>query len=279
MMMTNKKRILLPLQYPGSKATVFFRLRETLPCHEHYVSVFGGSGADLISKFRSQSETYNDLNSDLCNFFCVLQNDSQKLLRLIECTPHSRHVFEQCIGLLASNVSDPVQRAWAYCVVSNQATAGHDASIARPTRWGYVKLPSGWPRWSRLPRKLTQVANRFQGVRVLNWHFNDVLTQLDGESVLFYADPPYIPSARRDDRQYKHEMSEADHEELLIRLMQVKGRVMLSGYPCALYEKYLRQWREIEVEKRCIISPLNRKPARRELMWFNYDVNGNRIAS
>jgi DNA adenine methylase len=38
------------------------------------------------------------------------------------------------------------------------------------------------------------------------------------------------------------EMSEADHRELLAVLRSCKGKVMLSGYPSALYDEELPGW-------------------------------------
>lgn len=41
------------------------RLIGIFPNHDHYVSVFGGSGADILGKPRSRLESYNDLDGHL----------------------------------------------------------------------------------------------------------------------------------------------------------------------------------------------------------------------
>ena len=64
---------------------------------------------------------------------------------------------------------------------------------------------------------------------------------LDGDT-LIYADPPYLPETRRRSRVYRHDYSANDHERLLECLTAVPCRVMISGYPSALYERYLGGW-------------------------------------
>ena len=47
------------------------------PHHEHFVSVFGGSGADILGKPRSRLESFNDLDGQVYNLFCLLQQRTE----------------------------------------------------------------------------------------------------------------------------------------------------------------------------------------------------------
>ena len=60
-----------------------------LPCH-HYVEPFGGSAALLLNRKPSEIETYNDLNENILNFFDVLRNDTDELLRQLSLTPYHK---------------------------------------------------------------------------------------------------------------------------------------------------------------------------------------------
>lgn len=59
-------------------------------------------------------------------------------------------------------------------------------------------------------------------------------------------------------------MTDADHAELLDRLRQVTGAVVLSAYPHPLYTRVLRGWRKVEMAARADGA----KP-RTEIVWLN----------
>lgn len=84
------------------------------------------------------------------------------------------------------------------------------------------------------------------------------------ESVLVYADPPYL--SRTSDRSYRFDYSHADHVELLSLLKTLPCQVILSGYPTALYDDYLSDWNSVELQAMC------RGGVRTEKLWFNYTL-------
>lgn len=76
----------------------------------------------------------------------------------------------------------------------------------------------------------------------LDW-LVDHRDSLDSNTMI-YADPPYIMSSRKSQRQlYLYEMSDEDHERLLDLLCGLHCMVMLSGYWSELYDQTLRGWR------------------------------------
>jgi DNA adenine methylase len=83
------------------------------------------------------------------------------------------------------------------------------------------------------------------------------------------VDPPY-PRATRSalmhgNHGYTHEMTDSEHQELATVLHSVKGMVVLSGYPCDLYDKELYpDWLRIEREA---LADGARK--RTEVLWLN----------
>jgi DNA adenine methylase len=81
---------------------------------------------------------------------------------------------------------------------------------------------------------------------------------------LVYSDPPYLQHTRSSARRYRHDYEEADHLELLARLKALPCAVILSGYPSALYDEHLSDWRTLELQV------MNQAGVRTEKLWFNF---------
>jgi hypothetical protein len=81
---------------------------------------------------------------------------------------------------------------------------------------------------------------------------------------LVYADPPYVPAARRRARVYRHDYTDAHHAELLRVLTSLPCMVMVSGYGTALYDHALAGWRRAQFDAMSHSGP------RLEVVWMNY---------
>ncbi len=81
-----------------------------------------------------------------------------------------------------------------------------------------------------------------------------------------YCDPPYLMSTRSTKRPlYRYEFSsEEEHRSLLSCLQAIPADVMISGYPNALYDDVLRNWRKITFSAR------TRRGKATECLWMNY---------
>jgi DNA adenine methylase len=65
-------------------------------------------------------------------------------------------------------------------------------------------------------------------------------------------------------------MTEADHGELLDTLCQCQGKVMLSGYPCALYDRMLKGWSRHPFDLPNNAAGGKRKKRETEVVWCNF---------
>ena len=83
-------------------------------------------------------------------------------------------------------------------------------------------------------------------------------------SELIYSDPPYLRHTRTSARRYRFDYEEADHIELLDLLKTLPCRVILSGYPSALYDERLSGWGNLELQV------MNQGGVRTEKLWFNF---------
>lgn len=84
-------------------------------------------------------------------------------------------------------------------------------------------------------------------------------------SEFVYADPPYVMAARSGRKIYKHEMTDAQHVELVSLLLTIQASVMLSGYRNAIYDDMLAGWRRIDFQA------MTRGGVRTESLWLNYE--------
>ena len=75
------------LKYPGSKWNIARQLAELIPPHHSYLEPFFGSGAVLFNKTPSAIEPMIDLDGEVVNLFRCIQQDSERLARLVMTTP------------------------------------------------------------------------------------------------------------------------------------------------------------------------------------------------
>lgn len=82
--------------------------------------------------------------------------------------------------------------------------------------------------------------------------------------VLIYADPPYVLATRSSRARYRHDYTDADHRRLIAALRALPAAVILSGYPSALYDELVGDWRSIRFQV------MTRGGPRTEQLWFNF---------
>lgn len=256
------------LKYPGSKWNIARQLAELIPPHHSYVEPYFGSGAVLFSKAPSDIETVNDLDGDVVNLFRCIQQDSERLARLVMTTPYSREVYDKQFEPDNSYASR-YQRAAGFLA---QCWQGHGfRANGHKVGWrndvvGRERAYALW-NWYRLPEWIIGIAERLRKVQIENRPALEVMQRFDYPNVFMYIDPPYLPSTRTA-KQYRHEMTDADHEELLEAVRQSRAKVMISGYESDMYNDYLHGW-----QKECFVSCAEHGKPREEVVWMNYRHN------
>jgi D12 class N6 adenine-specific DNA methyltransferase len=88
--------------YDGKFSHLDFILPLLPTTYRHYCEPFGGSAAVLINRKPAELETYNDIDSEVANFFVCLREEGEELVRLISLTPFSRE--EQCVRISTSGL-------------------------------------------------------------------------------------------------------------------------------------------------------------------------------
>ena len=260
------------LRWHGGKWRLAPWIIEHMPPHRVYVEPYGGGGSVLLRKPRSHAEIWNDLDGEIVNLFRVLrEGHGGDLARALEMTPFARDEFDDAY----SPTDDAVERARRLIIRSFMGfgSNGHNRATgfrANSNRSGSTPAHD----WQNYPASLRLVAERIKGVTIENRDARIVMSAHDGPDTLHYVDPPYVFETRSDlSKNYAHELTDSDHSELLQFLTTLKGRVILSGYPSAMYDSALPGWRRIEKQ-----ALADGAAKRIEVLWLNFpadDLFGN----
>jgi DNA adenine methylase len=238
---------------------------------EHFCDVYGGSAAVLINREPAHVETYNDLDSELTNFFSALRDNHEELVRQIGLTPFSREELVKACEPTPDLSS--LERARRFYVRARQTRTGL-AQTSSEGRWAHCVLTSragmagAVSRWLGAVEGLPQIAQRLQRVQIENAPALEVIARYDTPRTLFYLDPPYVHDSRGDAAAYGHEMTDDDHRELSESLHRIEGRAVLSGYRSDLYDELFADWRRIDAPAKLCNSSKGR---RMESLWLNFD--------
>lgn len=240
-----------------------------LPEHKTYVEPFGGAASVLIRKPPSNAEIYNDLNDELVNFFKVLRNPctAKLLIDQVKKTPYARKEFE--LSYMPSSFS--IERARRLSV---RAAMGFGATGAsRPSKTGFRHNVSGGRSPARdfisYPKALERISERLKSVVIEHRPATELFSRYDHPDTLFYVDPPYLWETRCKNakhQSYAHEMDNDAHHALLDTVVQLKGKVILSGYESDIYNQRLSHWHKITKAT----TAMNGKP-RTEVLWIKPD--------
>lgn len=266
-----RKRLIAFGWYGGKFSHLDFILPHLPSDAEHFCDVFGGSAAVLINRVPAKVETYNDLDSELVNFFVQLRDNGPELIRSIGLTPFSREEL-QLACTYEQNLT-PLERARRFYVRARQTRTGL-AQTSSEGRWAHCVLTSragmagAVSRWLGSVEGLAEIVQRLQRVQIENASALDVIRRYDTTETLFYLDPPYVHSARGDAAAYAHEMTDEDHEELAVTLAGIRGRAALSGYRTPLYDRLYAGWTRVDAPLKVAHSV---RQTRQESLWLNFD--------
>lgn len=252
------------MKYPGSKWGIASWIIDRFPEHHSYLEPFFGSGAVLFNKPRSNIETVNDLDGNVVNLFEWIKKDPERLAYEIYYTPYARQVYEDAFTIvpedsLGKAVNFYVRLNMGHGFRTNGEKVGWKNDVQGRER-AYAALD-----WCNLPEMILQAAERLRGVQIECTDAVKLIQRFNNPKVLIYCDPPYVLSTRHG-KQYRCEMDDKDHSELLSVLLVHKGPVVLSGYESDLYNDRLRGWYQ---EETMSYSQIGSK--KREILWMNFE--------
>lgn len=262
------------LRWHGGKWKLAPWILSHFPRHRVYVEPYGGAASVLIRKPRSYGEVYNDLDRDVVNLFRVLRDEdaAARLIQLLELTPFARLEHMEAY----ERAEDPIEDARRLIILSFMGFGSNGHNRNRKTGFRANSNRSGTTPsqdWANYPSRLEALVHRLRGVVVECRPAIETMLQHDGANTLHYVDPPYLHETRSTGNKYDltyaggmyaHEMTTAEHVEMLAFLRNLAGMVVLSGYPHELYDEALPGWRRVECA-----AHADGAQDRTEALWIN----------
>jgi len=267
---------IIPFNYFGGKSTWVDELEYYFPNHVHFVDVFCGSMAVTLNKIPSKLDTANDLDSSIYNFFKVLREYPEELIRQLMLTAVSREEYEKAFPIQGENISniEHARRFFVRCRMSFQGTGlkkstGFNACINTSEKSKSKNVNKYFSAIEKLP----EIVSRIQDVQIECMDYKQLIEKYDRPGTFFYCDPPYELRMRKYKKWYNHEFEDKDHKKMVEILNNVEGKVMISGYESDMYKKLLSGWYFVKLQQR---GHSRKKEKIQECIWMNYDPDNEK---
>jgi len=255
--------------YYGGKHLLLPVLIAMTPPSHITIEACAGSATYTLNKPVTKVEVINDINSEVVNFFRVLRNKPDELIRLLKFTPYGRDEFLAARRNISFESCD-VEKARKFFVKHQQSFAGAGNS------YGFAVSKNQATTFRNRVESLVHVSERLRNVQIENKDINFMIEHYGKrEDAFVYIDPPYMPETRVTKDNYEFEMDERQHKEMLELAVASPAKILISGYPTKLYDKYLKKWYRREIEISCFASYSKNKktkPRRTEVLWWNYKI-------
>lgn len=257
-----------PITYYGGKQNLVSTILPLIPPHTIYTEAFAGGLAVFFKKQRVKTEIINDTNASVMNFYSVLTTHFDELKHKIEQTPYSRVMYKVALSMYEMpHLFAPVQRAWAFFILTNLGFSGRIGSFGCYTQ-GQKAL--GWERKKLLINE--ELRNRLLGVQIECTDALKILKLRDTVETFHYVDPPYFNSNMGHYKGY----TESDFRELLETLGELKGKFILSSYPSDILDVFVKKhgWYQKEIIQRISANRIksSKQGLKVEVLTANYPI-------
>lgn len=257
------------LRYYGGKWNLAPWIISHFPPHKNYIEPCGGAASVLLQKPRSPLETYNDIDGNVVNFFRVLRDRPDELIRKIRLTPWARAEYE--LSWIISD--DPIENARRF--FANSVMGMNGITNSENKNLIHFRVSKGLDNDSgRYPPddltscedRLYSIAHRLLSVQIEHAKYQEVISRYENDDRLIYFDPPYLYDERTKRECYNFEWSDAQHIEAADLLRACAGYVIVSGYACPLYTELYEAhgWQRYDKE-----AQTNSGGKRIESLWLS----------
>lgn len=272
----------------GGKSYLARRLIQLHPPNDSYdkhVECFGGLASVKLNLQPATTtspriDVYNDRNERLTHMFRMIRDRPAQMTAALQTTLYSEADFNRAKDSMAYFEANDIEKARLTYILHKMSFGGQGNTFSRSrsrTRRGIADVVSG--HLGVVHESLTEIF-----MVVSRWLIEcrwalDCARHHDSPRTMHYMDPPYLPATRAKgsrDAYGPYEMTYEDHEALLEAVPELKGKVMISGYPSALYKKYLddKGWHRHTFEIANHAAGPGRKKRRMiECAWTNYEVS------
>lgn len=243
-----KARLKTPITYYGGKQQLLTTILPMIPEHNLYCEPFCGGAAVFWGKEPSPVEVINDVNTEVINFYSVMQNKFEPLYALVQETLHSRKQHQDAEVIYKNpHLFTDVDRAWAFWVQCNQSFSSNICA-----GWGYARKKNSCEKKTHFNKERFKEVfrDRLKFVQIECTNALKVIASRDSEDTFFYVDPPYPNTCLGHYAGYKM----SDFEELLTLLSSIKGKFLLSSYDYPELDKAVKKFKWHQFKKEMTIT-------------------------
>ena len=263
-----------PCTYFGGKSGMFKKIINHFPdpsTYNTYIEPFGGSyGIGLKLYPYPEIEIYNDLEQNVYSLFKVISDKFlfEEFKQKCDLVHYSEDLRKDYKLLLKQDNLSLIDRSFYFFYVNRTSHNGVggmkiNTIIRRKMSKCISDMLSTIDNLYDLHQRLSKVIilNR-DGIELIKKYNNK-------ENVFIYCDPPYEQSTRTNTR-YKVDMNNDQHIDFINSVINVKSKILISGYDCKLYNKLTDNgFKKISFEVKTISG--NFKPKTKiENLWMNY---------
>jgi DNA adenine methylase len=259
-----------PVKWHGGKRYLAKQIIQYFPPHRVYLEPFGGGASVLLNKLPAEVEVYNDLDLRITRLFRVLRDQGDRFLAKVQLIPYSQIEFEAAVAY-PPGASD-LDMAICDFVRWRQSFGGKGQSWSYTTKRARGGMAGDVNAWWTAIDGLPEIIDRIRRVQLLCQSAFEAIPRFDHPEGLIYCDPPYVHSTREQNSRkvYHAEMSDEDHRRLAQLLRKCKGKVVVSGYPSAIYNELFEGWRLVKFDIANHAAGGREKGRETECLWLNF---------
>jgi DNA adenine methylase len=232
-----------PITYYGGKQQLVNKIMRLIPPHYIYVEPFIGGAAVFFAKQASEVEVINDINSEIINFYEVLQRDFPALQSQITISLHSRKMHDHATVIYENpDMFDRIKRAWAFWMLANMSYGS-----MLDGGFGYDIIGTSTQKINNKRDSFTeQLAIRLQNVQIECCDALKIIRSRDTPDTFYYLDPPYPGT----DQGHYDGYSVEDFDALLDTISKIQGKFLLSSFRNDRLAEYAEKntWYQFEVK-------------------------------
>lgn len=223
----NRKKILSPFRYPGSKAQAVKYIKsfwEKSP-HDEYREPLVGGGAIFFSKPKVKYNWLNDIDKEFIITYKIISDPNLRKYLITRVTQEiaskKRHAeIKKWIP------KTELEIAYKFFYLNRTSYSG----IMKKPAWGYHIKKSVPP--SRWGDRIEIAGIKLENVKLTSLDYHKVFnTPPEGNHVFIFVDPPYFKTDQK--RAYKYSFTLEDHLEICRVLKQTEYDFCLTYDDCS----------------------------------------------
>ena len=282
-----------PIRWAGSKKKLLNELiDQTFQRNKkNYVECFLGSAVVLLNVLNNKEELgynhfyVNDINSNIINFYILLQKNPEYLIKAIKCLSEK---YNNLSINEKSNLFYDIRNRFNCSVDSNEKSiyfyflmkTGFNG-VYRENSKGYFNVPFG--RKEKIiidDNYLYTISRLIQKVKFYNLPFEEFINKMNKKGIFddsfVYCDPPYLP----DDllvyqKQMLYTKDSFNHEKFFELINEIRiDNIMISMSESKIADKIYNHNPFTKIDVRSIIRVINPKKlfSSKEIAYINYKI-------